>query len=127
MSRSGLCFVSVGFVYGCFGAGVTTLFMRVLLLLRVIFDGYDHPRAFRTSHHRGQRNSGKLALLAQDRLAIALEAVTPTLTEALILGGSFGNKPHHTTSRRSDQPSERPAIHHLFFTRTCFVVVRKGK
>lgn len=52
MSRSGLCFVSIGFVYGCFEAGVTTAFMRFLLFPRVMLDGDAHPRAFRTSHHR---------------------------------------------------------------------------
>lgn len=30
ISRSGLCFVSVGFVYGCFGVGVTSFIGSLL-------------------------------------------------------------------------------------------------
>jgi hypothetical protein len=117
ISRSGLCFVSVGFVYGCFGAGVTALSMRPLLLPPVSFQAvtitYAHSELPTTA---GREVAAAVTLLWQDRFAIALEAVSPNPPEALILDGPFDNRPHHTTSNRSGQPSEGSAIYHLFST-----------
>ncbi len=49
ISRSGLCFVSVGFVYGVFRLSVTAFFMRLHLFSRVVSDSDDHPAPMR--HH----------------------------------------------------------------------------
>jgi hypothetical protein len=73
----------------------------------------------------GRKVAADVTLPGHDRPPIALEAVMPNLPEALILDDPFGNRSHHTTSRRSGQPSEGPAIHHLFFTSAYFVVGRR--